>query len=139
MKGNAAAIVLIVLGVFFLLTNLGLISISLRELLRVWWPVALIAVGVVVLLLTRRVSVEGRAELDLSPARVAPAPEPHVEIAPDDEWSAWADQWGTTDQAIVDLGGEATQGGVIVALAMQGQGHDRHVVDGVRLDQRLRD
>ena len=46
MKGNVAAIVLIVLGVFFLLTNLGLISISLRELLRVWWPVALIAVGV---------------------------------------------------------------------------------------------
>ena len=46
MKGNNAAIVLVVLGVFFLLTNLGLISISLRELLRVWWPVALIAVGV---------------------------------------------------------------------------------------------
>lgn len=46
MKGNIAAIVLVVLGVFFLLTNLGLISISLRELLRVWWPVALIAVGV---------------------------------------------------------------------------------------------
>ena len=45
MKGNIAAIVLVVLGVFFLLTNLGLISISLRELLRVWWPVALIAVG----------------------------------------------------------------------------------------------
>ena len=42
MKGNIAAIVLVVLGVFFLLTNLGLISISLR----VWWPVALIAVGV---------------------------------------------------------------------------------------------
>lgn len=46
MKGNVAAIVLVVLGVFFLLTNLGLISISLKELLRVWWPVALIAVGV---------------------------------------------------------------------------------------------
>ncbi|MBB6563812.1 hypothetical protein HNP48_006538 [Acidovorax soli] len=46
MKGNVAAIVLVVLGVFFLLTNLGLISISLKELLRVWWPVALIAIGV---------------------------------------------------------------------------------------------
>ena len=44
-QGHFAAIVLVVLGVFFLLTNLGLISISLRELLRVWWPVALIAVG----------------------------------------------------------------------------------------------
>jgi hypothetical protein len=46
MRGNIAAIVLVVLGVFFLLTNLGFISISLRELLRVWWPVALIGVGV---------------------------------------------------------------------------------------------
>ena len=45
MKGNVAAIVLVVLGVFFLLTNLGLISISLKQLLIVWWPVALIAVG----------------------------------------------------------------------------------------------
>ena len=45
MKGNVAAIVLIVLGVFFLLTNLGLISISLRELLRCVMPVALSAVG----------------------------------------------------------------------------------------------
>lgn len=46
MKGNVAAIVLVALGVFFLLTNLGLISISLKELLKVWWPVALIAIGV---------------------------------------------------------------------------------------------
>lgn len=46
MKGNVAAIVLVVLGVFFLLTNLGLISISLKELLMTWWPVALIAIGV---------------------------------------------------------------------------------------------
>ena len=45
MRGNVAAFVLIVLGVFFLLTNLGLISVSLRELMRVWWPAALIAVG----------------------------------------------------------------------------------------------
>ncbi|MFN4121476.1 LiaI-LiaF-like domain-containing protein [Acidovorax sp.] len=46
MKGNIAAIVLVVLGAFFLLSNLGLIDISLREVLRVWWPVALIALGV---------------------------------------------------------------------------------------------
>lgn len=45
MKGNVAAIVLVVLGVFFLLTNLGLINVSLREILRVWWPVVLIVVG----------------------------------------------------------------------------------------------
>ncbi len=46
MKGNIAATVLVVLGAFFLLSNLGLINVSLREVLRVWWPVALIALGV---------------------------------------------------------------------------------------------
>lgn len=46
MRGHVFAIVLILLGVFFLLTNLGLISISLMELLRVWWPLVLIALGV---------------------------------------------------------------------------------------------
>lgn len=46
MKGNIAATVLVVLGAFFLLSNLGLIDVSLREVLRVWWPVALIALGV---------------------------------------------------------------------------------------------
>jgi len=46
MKGNVAAIVLVAIGTFFLLTNLGVIDISLRELLRTWWPVILIAVGV---------------------------------------------------------------------------------------------
>jgi len=48
MKGNIAAIVLVATGIFFLLTNLGVIDIdiSLRELLRTWWPLILIAVGV---------------------------------------------------------------------------------------------
>ena len=46
MKGNVAAIVLIVLGVFFLLTNLGLINVSLAELLKTWWPLILIVLGV---------------------------------------------------------------------------------------------
>jgi hypothetical protein len=45
MKGNFAAIVLVLLGTFFLLSNLGLISVSLAELFKTWWPVALIAVG----------------------------------------------------------------------------------------------
>jgi hypothetical protein len=45
MRGNVAAIVLIVIGSFFLLTNLGLIDISLREIFRTWWPLILIAVG----------------------------------------------------------------------------------------------
>ncbi len=46
MKGNVAAIVLILLGSFFLLSNLGLINISLAVLFKTWWPVILIAVGV---------------------------------------------------------------------------------------------
>jgi hypothetical protein len=46
MKGNVAAIALILFGAFFLLTNLGLINVSLADLFKVWWPVILIAVGV---------------------------------------------------------------------------------------------
>ncbi|MDD2880541.1 MAG: DUF5668 domain-containing protein [Rhodoferax sp.] len=45
MKGNFAAIVLVCVGTFFLLTNLGLINVSLAALLRTWWPLILIAVG----------------------------------------------------------------------------------------------
>lgn len=45
MKGNVAAIVLVSVGTFFLLSNLGLINISLAELLKTWWPLILIAVG----------------------------------------------------------------------------------------------
>jgi lia operon protein LiaF len=45
MKGNVAAIVLIAIGSFFLLNNLGLINVSLAELLKTWWPLILIAVG----------------------------------------------------------------------------------------------
>jgi hypothetical protein len=45
MKGNFAAIVLVLLGTFFLLSNLGLISVSLAELFKTWWPLILIAVG----------------------------------------------------------------------------------------------
>lgn len=46
MKGNFAAIVLVCVGTFFLLTNLGMINVSLAELLKIWWPLILIAVGV---------------------------------------------------------------------------------------------
>ena len=46
MRGNVAAIVLILAGSFMLLTNLGVIDISLRELLRTWWPMILIVVGI---------------------------------------------------------------------------------------------
>ena len=45
MRGNVAASVLVLVGLFFLLNNLGLIDISLWELVRVWWPLVLIGVG----------------------------------------------------------------------------------------------
>jgi cytochrome c biogenesis protein CcdA len=45
MKGNFAAIVLVVVGALFLLTNLGVLNINLGEILRVWWPLILIIVG----------------------------------------------------------------------------------------------
>jgi hypothetical protein len=46
MKGNFAATVLVLVGSYFLLSNLGLIQVSFREIISVWWPVVLIAVGV---------------------------------------------------------------------------------------------
>ena len=46
MKGNFAAVVLVVVGSFMLLTNLGIIDVSVRELLHTWWPVVLIGVGI---------------------------------------------------------------------------------------------
>lgn len=45
MRGNIAAIVLILVGSYFLLSNLGLINISMREIIATWWPAILIAVG----------------------------------------------------------------------------------------------
>jgi len=46
MKGNVAAIVLIAVGTFFLLTNLGLLHVSLAELFKTWWPAILIVLGI---------------------------------------------------------------------------------------------
>ena len=50
MKGNVAAIVLVSFGTFFLLTNLGVINVSLAELLKTWWPLILIGVGILLFL-----------------------------------------------------------------------------------------
>ncbi|WP_298436032.1 DUF5668 domain-containing protein [Ottowia sp.] len=46
MRGNIGAIVLILVGAFFLLSNLGLLNISLRELIATWWPLILILLGI---------------------------------------------------------------------------------------------
>lgn len=48
-RSSFGAIVLIVVGVLFLLSNQGLIP-RLGPLLREWWPLILIAVGVGLLL-----------------------------------------------------------------------------------------
>jgi len=45
LKTRTGAVILIVLGVVFLLSNLGLIP-ELRPLLRQWWPLILIIVGI---------------------------------------------------------------------------------------------
>jgi hypothetical protein len=45
MRGNVAAIVLILVGSYFLLSNLGVLNISMREIISTWWPLVLIAVG----------------------------------------------------------------------------------------------
>lgn len=46
MKFSFGGLVLIVFGVLVLARNLGLLNISLAELIGTWWPVGLIALGV---------------------------------------------------------------------------------------------
>lgn len=46
MKGNFAAIALVIFGMVALAVNLGFCSIDFVALLRTWWPAALIALGV---------------------------------------------------------------------------------------------
>ncbi len=53
MRPNAAGIILIVVGVLFLMSNLGF-NVHLGELFATWWPLALIAVGVGMMFKNRR-------------------------------------------------------------------------------------
>lgn len=47
MKIPVWPVILIVLGVVFLASNLGMISFGeLRQLLGTWWPLILIAIGI---------------------------------------------------------------------------------------------
>ncbi|GAB3187884.1 LiaI-LiaF-like domain-containing protein [Hydrogenophaga aquatica] len=54
MKNQTTAIALILLGTYFLLSNLGFITVSIREIIGVWWPLVLIAVGVSWLISSKR-------------------------------------------------------------------------------------
>lgn len=50
MKGNVAAVVLVLFGVVALAVNLGWLAFDLVELLRTWWPVLPIALGIALFL-----------------------------------------------------------------------------------------
>lgn len=50
MKGHFAAIVLILVGVVALAVNLGWLDFDLVELLRTWWPLLPIALGIALFL-----------------------------------------------------------------------------------------
>lgn len=45
MKGNFAAIALVAIGAVALAVNLDLLEIDIVNLMRKWWPLALIAIG----------------------------------------------------------------------------------------------
>lgn len=45
MKGDFAAIALLVIGALALAVNLDLVEIDIVNLMRKWWPLALIAIG----------------------------------------------------------------------------------------------
>ena len=54
-RSRIGAFVLILIGVIFLLVNLGILPVAeLRELLAKWWPLILIIVGVMLLARPRK-------------------------------------------------------------------------------------
>jgi hypothetical protein len=48
LRSRTGAIILIIIGTLFLLSNLGVVP-QLGPLLRQWWPLILIAIGVIML------------------------------------------------------------------------------------------
>ncbi len=53
MIGRVGAIVLITVGAIFLLNNLGIAHLSIREIAGTWWPVLLIVAGLSMLVRRR--------------------------------------------------------------------------------------
>ena len=45
-KGQSIGILFIILGLLFLANNLDLIKVSIVELIRVYWPIILIWIGI---------------------------------------------------------------------------------------------
>ena len=60
MKGSFGAIVLIVIGALALAHNLGYLDINLAQLMRTWWPLILIALGIGFLRPTPTARTKGR-------------------------------------------------------------------------------
>lgn len=50
MRGNFAAVALILIGVVALAVNLGWLAFDLLEVLRTWWPLLPIALGIALFL-----------------------------------------------------------------------------------------
>ncbi|MDQ5889485.1 MAG: hypothetical protein QG667_2780 [Pseudomonadota bacterium] len=53
MKGNVVATLLVLCGLLALASNLGLIQLDIVQLLRTWWPLLLIALGVALFVMPR--------------------------------------------------------------------------------------
>lgn len=60
MKGNLAAIALILIGVVALAVNLDWLDFDLLELLRTWWPLLPIALGIALFLTPGESGSKGR-------------------------------------------------------------------------------
>ena len=45
-KGKSIGILFIIIGLLFLANNLNLIKVSILELIRVYWPIILIWIGI---------------------------------------------------------------------------------------------
>lgn len=45
MKGNFGALVLVLIGSVALAVNLGLLDVNFIQIMRTWWPLILIVVG----------------------------------------------------------------------------------------------
>ncbi len=43
---NVVAIILIIVGIVFLLNNLGIAKVPIREIAAKWWPAILIIIGI---------------------------------------------------------------------------------------------
>jgi hypothetical protein len=48
MKKNTGPLLLIIIGIFLLLSNLGILPLGqLKELFRTWWPLLLVVIGII--------------------------------------------------------------------------------------------